>query len=137
MDLPDIEAVLEAALPLRSPVFQPGDTARKKIGELEDYMLKTAHVTGGLVEAKHWLAAVEERLSEEWDALQGWEVALKRPRAKATKQEITVAKMQSAPQLYEAGRKARRLRVSVVDQITRLEREGDRMSRAYTMLSGG
>lgn len=136
MDLAEIESVLERALPLRSPTLSPDDSGRRKIEVLQDYMLQTATVCGGLYEAKHWLVAVTDRLASEWQNLEGWEVALKRTRAKATKEEIDAAKVQVAPALHAAGRRARHLRASVIDQITRLEREGDRMSRAYTMLSG-
>lgn len=136
MNLEEIEEALSVALPLRSPTFQPDDSARKKIGELEDYMLKSAQICGGLYEAKHWLVVVADRLASEWEHLDGWEYALRRPRAKATKAEVNAAKVKASPELYAAGRRARALRASVMDQITRLEREGDRMSRAYTMLSG-
>lgn len=137
MTLEEIEAALAAALSLRSPILAPDDSGRRKIEVLQNYMLLTAHVSGDLVEAKHWLAALIDRLAGQWESLAGWEVALKRPRAKATKAEIDQAKIVVEPQLYAAGRKARALRESVVDQIARLEREERVMSRAYTMLSGG
>lgn len=136
MNLGEIEGVLGDALPLRSPVYDPTQRPRDRITALEDYMLRTANVCGALYEAKHWLAALEGTLADEWKNLDGWEYALKRPRAKATKVEIDAAKAKASPGLFEAGRTARRLRESVVDQITRLEKEGDRMSRAYSMESG-
>lgn len=136
MTLEQIEQVLADALKLRSPVFVGDVSGSGKVALLEDYMLKSANVNGGLVEARHWLRMIEAKLAEEWDSLQGWEVALKRPRAKATKQDVQAAKMVVAPQLFSAGRKAKRLRESVEDQISRLEREGKVCSRAYTMVTG-
>lgn len=136
MNLEEIEKVLAEALPLRSPMLDPTARPRERIGVLEAYMLRTANVSGALYEAKHWLIALEATLADEWKNLQGWEVALKRPRARATKAEIDAAKVQSSPLLWEQGRRTRQLRTSVVDQITRLEKEGDRMSRAYSMESG-
>ena len=69
--------------------------------------------------------------------LGGWEVALKRPRDRATKAEIEEAKVKVAPQVYAAGREAKQLLDSVDDQISRFEREERVASRAYTMMSGG
>lgn len=136
MDLEQIEAVLMVALKLRSPHFAPGHPPRSKIAELEDYLLRSASVNGELVEALHWCREAGVALGDAWEQLEGWEVALRRPRAKATRQEIQAAKMRTSPQLYEAGRKARRLRESLVDQIARLEREERVVSRAYTMVTG-
>jgi hypothetical protein len=140
VDLEQIEEILLAALKLRSPCFtaRSGITVREKIAELEDYLLKGAHVNGELVEVRHWLREVEEDLTDQWDGLVGWEINLGSAKViNATKQQILAAKIAAAPQLYAALRKARRLRESVVDQITRLEREEKVMSRAYTMISGG
>jgi hypothetical protein len=134
--LDEIEKVLAEALPLRSPMLNPNARPRERISVLEDYMLRTATISGGLYEAKHWLVALEAQLADEWKNLQGWETALRRTRARATKAEIDAAKVQVAPMLWEQGRRTRQLRTSVVDQITRLEKEGDRMSRAYSMESG-
>lgn len=139
MTLDEIEAVLAGALKLRSPSFSESDgvSARQKIAALEDHMLKSASINGDLVEARHWLGMLTEKLAEDWEGLAGWEVALKRPRAKATRQDVQAAKVAVAPQLFAAGRKAARLRASIDDQIVRLEREEKVCSRAYTMMSGG
>lgn len=136
MNLDAIQAALDEALPLRSPVYDPTKHPRERIVEMEAHMLKAAHVAGSLYEAKHWLLALEARLRDEWETLTGWDYALTRPRGKATKAEIDQAKAQAAPALFESGRRARHLRESVIDQIQRLEKEGDRMSRAYSMEAG-
>ena len=136
MTLDEIEQVLADALKLRSPVFLGGESGAGRVTVLENYMLKSANINGSLVEARHWLRAIEEKLADEWEGLAGWEVALRRPRAKATKQDIQQAKMAVAPQLFAAGRKAKRLVASVDDQISRLEREERVVSRAYTMIVG-
>lgn len=137
MELEAIENALEVALRLRSPHFPEGTAPRAKIGLLEDYMLKSANVNGELVEARHWLRALIDTLTDQWNAMQGWEEFLRRPRAKATKAEINAAKVQASPAAWDAGRKARRLLQSIDDQITRLEREERVVSRAYTMVTGG
>lgn len=136
MDLVAIEAALQAALVLRTPTFQPGARGREKINALEDYMLASASINGDLVEARHWLREIEQKLRDDWDHMQGWEVALTVPASRATKPQIQHAKITVSPQMFEAGRKATRLRESVVDQIARLEREERVMSRVYTMISG-
>lgn len=137
MDLDAIEAALTHALALRTPLFEPGTSGRVRIAALEDYMLASAHANGDLVEARHWLRETEERLRDEWNNLEGWEVALKgTTRSRATKTDIQQAKIKASPQLFEAGRKATRLRESVVDQIARLEREEKVLSRVYAMISG-
>lgn len=137
MTIEEIEKALSDALSLRSPTFTPDDSSRRKIEALEGYMLQAAQVTGELVEARHWLRLLEVQLADEWETLQGWEVGTSKPRARLTKQDIHEAKIKVAPAKYAAGRHAKMLRESVIDQINRLEREGDRMSRAYTMISGG
>lgn len=136
MDLVAIEAALQTALVLRTPTFPPGARGREKINALEDYMLASASINGDLVEARHWLREIEQKLRDDWESLDGWQVALTGLVSKATKPQIQRAKITVAPQTFEAGRKATRLRESVVDQIARLEREERVMSRVYTMISG-
>lgn len=137
MNLAEIEDVLNRALPMRVPGGPTlGTSARERIAALEDYLLASAHINGELVEARHWLRELESTLTDQWEHLEGWEVGLRRPRAKATKQDIQEAKVRSSPGIFEAGRKARRLRESVVDQIARFEREATIVSRAYTIITG-
>jgi hypothetical protein len=135
MTLEEIEGVLARALKLRSPVFQDAEGAAK-VSALEDFMLTSANVNGNLVEALYWVRQLEEKLADEVGGLAGWEVALKRPRAKASKVEINAAKLAVAPQLFAAGRKARGLRQGIEDQIGRLERAERAVSRAYSMATG-
>lgn len=137
MTLEQIEEALTGALRLRSPVFEPGTAPRAKVSAIEDHMLLSANVNGDLVAARHWLRMLEAKLGDEWEAMTGWEVALRKARNRASKAEINEAKIATAPAKFQAGRKARRLRESVDDQIVRLEREERVCSRAYTMLSGG
>lgn len=139
MDLERIEAVLDEALELRMPYKREDDRPpRQKIAELEDHLLRSAHLNGDLVEAQHWLRLLTQTLADQWAALEGWQVALSGVTpAKATKAQVTAAKIQVAPQLHAAGVKAAQLRASVDAQIERLEREERVCSRAYTMMSGG
>lgn len=135
MNLEEIEGVLTEALALKSPRWGPDDTPSVKVAAIEDHMVAAAHLSGRLVECRHWLRAMTMSLGEQWEALQGWETALKRPRAKATKQDIEASKIAVAPQLFAAGKKASALRASVDDQIARLEREDRTMSRLYTLVA--
>lgn len=136
MTLDEIRGELARALPLRTPLFTDDTPPAQKVTALEDYMLTIAEVNGGLVEARHWLRELIEKLGDDWKNLQGWEVALRKPRARATKEDIQAAKVQVAPALYEAGREARKLKSSVEDQIARFEREERVVSRAYTLITG-
>lgn len=136
MNLEQIREVVDRALPLRFPKVDELRGA-EKVAALEDHMLASALISGDLVEARHWLRRLQETLRDEWAHLEGWEVALKRPRDRATKAEIEEAKVKVSPALYAAGREARQLLDSVDDQITRFEREERVASRAYTMMSGG
>jgi hypothetical protein len=137
MDLAAIRDVLNRALPMRSPYFPEGTAPAAKVAVLEDYMLAAALINGELVEARHWLRLLQAELADRWAGLQGWEVALRKARARATTADVQAAKVVVAPQLYAAGAEARRLRESVDDQIARFEREERAVSRAYTMTTGG
>lgn len=136
MTLDEIRGALARALPMRSPIFAEDMRPAAKVPVLEEYMLAVAEINGELVEARHWLRLLAETLADEWEHLAGWEVALRKPRARATKTDINAAKVQVAPQLFSAGREARKLRESVDDQIERFEREERVVSRAYTMITG-
>lgn len=137
MTLADIEAALARALPFRVPRFEPGLGARQKVSQLEDFMLSSALVNGDLVEARHFLRLLEQDLSDRWDQVQGWEVvAPPKARAKLTVADIDRAKHAVEPTLWDARRKAQTLRLSVDDQITRMEADQRVASRAYSMLSG-
>lgn len=137
MTLDEIRDTLSRALPMRSPIFPDDTPGGEKVPILENYMLAVAEINGELVEARHWLRLLIESLGEQWKNLQGWEVALRKARARATKEDIHAAKVVVSPQLYDAGREARRLKASVDDQIARFEREERVVSRAYTMVVGG
>ena len=136
MTLDEIRAALNRALPMRSPVFAEDTPGGEKVPVLESYMLAVAEVNGELVEARHWLRLLIDDLGERWKNLQGYEVALRKARNRATKEEVHAAKVQIAPQLYDAGREARGLKASVDDQIARFEREERVVSRAYTLITG-
>lgn len=137
MSLDEIREVLARALPMRSPTFTQGTPGAGKVPALERHMLAVAEINGELVEARHWLRLTIEALGDQWKNLQGWEVALRKPRARATKEDIQAAKAMIAPHLFDAAREARTLKLSVDDQIERFEREERVVSRAYTMVTGG
>lgn len=137
MTLEQIEAALDGALPLRIPRFEPGLAARNKVALLEDYMLTSAIANGDLVEARHWLRRLEQDLGDRWDRIEGWEVvAPSKARNKLTVADMERAKRIVEPALFDARRKAQGLRLSIDDQIVRLEREERVCSRAYTMIAG-
>jgi hypothetical protein len=139
MTIEEIRQTIADALPLRVPRFATDTPTRERVSALEDYLLTSAYQLGALVEARHWLRLLEDRLSREVDLLQGWEAMLPSKGAKATytKTEIAAAKRASAPQLFAAGRECRQLRGSVDDQIERFKFEDQFViSRAYSIISG-
>ena len=135
MDLKEIESLLDDAMEMRVP--RETDRGRERIEALESYLLDVVYMNAELVEARHHLREATSALEAEWARLEGWEMHMgNKPRARWTKPEMQAAKLKANRPLYEAGRKAGRLRQSVDDQIERFEREERNISRLYTMISG-
>lgn len=139
MHLEEIEGILAAALPMRTPSFPEGTRAAEKIPKLEDYMMASAQAAGELCEARHWLRLLDEKLRDDWTRVAGYEIALPsgKSRDRITKADVQAAKITVAPQLYDAGKRVVSLMASVEEQIARFEREEKVVSRCYTMITGG
>ncbi len=137
MTIEEIEAVLDRALPMRTPRFPPDTAPRVKVAELEDYLMESAYVHGELVSAGYWLDLLIDHFKEQIESMVGWEVALGGQPARATKEQVLAAKRQVDPVTFDAGARARRLRDGIRAQISRLEYETQVVSRAYTLISGG
>lgn len=138
MTLDEIRTVLSEALIMRVPRFAPDDLPKSRVSALEDYLLASAYQRGALIEARHWLRGLEEKLRQEIAELLGWQAMLPGVTSKAaTKAEVQAAKESCAPALFAADRETRKLRGSVDDQIDRLAFEDQFViSRAYSMVSG-
>jgi hypothetical protein len=138
MTLDEIRGVLAEAMAMRTPRKFTEQAPKERVGALEDYLLESAYQRGALIEARHWLRELEDRLRQEADELQGWQAMLAGSATKVrTKAEIQAAKETAAPALFAAGREARKLRGSVDDQIDRFAFEDQFViSRAYSMISG-
>lgn len=135
MTVDEIRAVLERALPVKVPLFNPEDPPQAKIRSLSDYILKTAEVRAELEQALHWCLEAGKLLRDEWDGIEGWEVALPRG-ASRTKDTVNEAKRTVRPDLWPGMQEAKSLSESLGRQIRRLELDFQAVSRAYSLLSG-
>lgn len=134
MELAEIHGALHRALPLRVPHWseQPGGAA--KVAALEDYMLLAANHRGELEEALYWAHAAGRRVKDEWDRIEGYEVAL--GRGDRTEARVNEAKRTIRPELWDALQEAKRLVEDLGRQIRRLEIDDRTVSRAYTLITG-
>jgi uncharacterized protein YPO0396 len=70
---------------------------------------------------------------DEWDTLQGWEVH----RRGKTDASVDRAKADMRPDLWRKLQNTRRRVRALTDEIARLDRDFEKASRAYTIISGG
>lgn len=124
---------LEVALVLRVPVFQRGTNARAKAEAMEEFMLLSAYWQGELNEERHRLIAEAAPHQDEWDKLEGWEPY----RDGRTDESVDRAKRVIREDLWDVLQVKRRRVRALSNEIDRLERDASKVSRAYTMLSGG
>jgi hypothetical protein len=130
--IPDV--VVDAAK-LRVPVFAKGTAARVRVDQLEEYLLLSAFTQGKISEARLELADELHDLELDWSRIpkEEWEPH----RVGKTMASIDEAKAVLHPQRWEKIRDLRwQIRV-MTDEIDRLERDATKVSRAYTMISGG
>jgi hypothetical protein len=141
MDIDEIKAAINDALPLRPPKWDKLDPPhpREKIELLEDYLLRSAYAQAELEEALHWLTGLVEHFKDKVAAIEGYEVALPNKRGdRLTQADINAAKRTVSPEVFECGAEARLLRETVLRQIERFRFEAQWVaSRAYSMISGG
>lgn len=118
--------------------FAEGATTMAKVSALEDYAMEAAGWRADLERARLWMAEVQHKLTVEWAKLEGWEVSLPggKKRKDATKDDITEAKRQVRPDLWENISDIKHLISQLSLQIRRIEKDEDRISRVYTFLTG-
>lgn len=123
---------LRTAAALRVPVFEAGAGRLAKIAALEDHTLLSAFVAGDLHEER--LGAYErmEPLKREWDGLTGWEAHTRSKTDVAANDAKRRLRPDLHAQIADLGWTIRRLS----EEIARLAADSDRVSRAYTMLTG-
>jgi hypothetical protein len=124
---------LEVAGALRVPVFDRETAVRAKADALEEFILVGAHWCGEMHAERRELLAEGARLQDEWDGLQGWEMH----RRGKTDASVDRAKAEVAPDLWKRLRTIRRRVRALTDEIGRLDRDYEKASRAYTIISGG
>jgi hypothetical protein len=126
----EIRRRLEAALPIRVPLFNPNLQGREKVEQLEDYLAQTAWHRAELEEALYWAWETDKPLRETWEGLQGWQNLLPREqRSKPTAKAVAEAKRQIDGATYDALRDLKLL-------IKRLTLDDANTSRRYSLLSG-
>lgn len=120
------------AADLRVPLFDPQAslTPKEKIDQLGDYMLLAAFYHGELHAER--LASHQELapLLGEWDAI---EVGLS---SKSTRAQEDQEKAKRRPQLASTLRELRWRVDRLTEEIVRLDRDHDKVSRAYTTMTG-
>lgn len=124
---------LEVGGALRVPVFERGTAVRAKADALEEFILVSAHWCGEMHAERRRLMADGAGLQDEWDALQGWEMH----RSGKTEASVERAKAEAAPELHRRLQSTRRRVRALTEEIARLDRDFEKASRAYTIISGG
>lgn len=136
MTIEEIRDRLNAAMPLRVPLYDPNEAPRQRLDALTDHLLKCAYHRAELEEALHWAIEAGKLLRQQWDGIQGHEAMLRG--SKPTKEQVDAAKRTINPELWKSLEDARTLVESLRRQIVRLGgTDYDAVSRAYTLLSGG
>lgn len=133
MTLAEIRKALHRGAQLRMPRFEQEWGTQQRVAALEDHLNATAVARGELEEARLYASSAVHELSGQWDAIEGWEVAL---RKNYTQEDVRRAKRDIRPDLHEALREARFLVARVGDQIHRLEQDDTVASRLYSIVTG-
>lgn len=129
---PEIDP-LEVALTLRVPVFSRGTLAQEKTAAMEEFMLLSAYWQGELNAELHRIIVESAPFQDEWDKLEGWQAF----REGRTDESVNAAKRVIREDLWDKLQSNRRRVRALKGEIDRLERDASKVSRAYTMLSGG
>lgn len=129
---------LYAASTLRVPSFGPDEMPATKIGMLEDFAIQAAIARGDLEEARLWMSDVLHGFTVRWAKLDGWEMTMPggKRRKDATRDDIAEAKRQIDPDLWENISDLKHLVAELSNQIRRLEKDEDRVSRVYSFIVG-
>jgi hypothetical protein len=125
-------ASLPLTLRLRVPVFPPGTISSAKIEQLEEYLLVAAYRVGEMHEERAGLALALQEADEEWAAIDGYHGLMR----SKTELAVEAAKADLNPVLAKQRRWLRHWIKQLDLEIHRLDREYDKVSRAYTMITG-
>lgn len=135
----DIKELLYTAAKLVVPSFRPKDgeeppRPREKASMLEDHMILCARWLMKLEEARLFMYDATRVLEDQWDAIEGYEVAMGKEK---TQKAVVEAKRKLRPELYDGVRTGKALIARLSDQIRRIERDQEVVvSRVFTMISG-
>lgn len=123
----------EKAVALRFPIFDREDppTPRERLEAIEDHVMACGFYHGELVEERLRLREKMRPRQHEWDHLQGWEGQ----RVGKTDQAVTEAKRTLRPDLYDGLKSDANRMKDLTEQIDRLDREHDKASRLYTIMT--
>lgn len=136
MQMDDIKRILETALAIRVPQFDPNESPGIKIAALEDHLLKCAYHRGELEEGLYWTLEAGKALRLKWDSIHGYENALPRG-TKHTREQVDTAKRAIDAGTWEAMEHCKYMAENLRRQISRLGgTDYDAVSRAYTLISG-
>lgn len=135
MKLPDIRTTLENTLKMRVPAISPNENPRQRIDAMETYANEVATARAECLEALYWLAEAKKPLQAVWDQLTGWE-AFVPARSSRTQEDVRQAKRRIKPDVYDGLLECAHLQKHLSDQVDRLNRDADWMSREYTFISG-
>lgn len=124
---------MRTAVALRFPVFDREQTsARERLEMVEDHVLACGYWHGELLEERLELRAESRQREHEWDHLEGWETY----RRNKTEAAVDDAKRQLRPDLYDALQADKATLKDLGEQIDRLDREHDKVSRLYSIMTG-
>lgn len=137
MTLQEIRACLHAAAKVRMPRFTEDMTSRERVDALEDYLNLTAITRAELEEARLYAQAALRELSVQWDAIEGWEIHIRRRRSEMTRADVAAAKAECRPDLHAGLTEAKWLVDRLSEQIHRISGMGDDQvaSRLYTVIT--
>lgn len=123
---------LERSLKMRIPRYDRDKTTSARVEELEEYLIDTARMQGDLTQEGIDWEKIMWPLEEEWANLTGWE-HLRRTRTEAA---VTAAKRMVDPELYAKIEDIKWIIRKCKAEEDRMERDGTKASRAYTMETG-
>lgn len=120
-------AILEESIQIRVPTFTADDGVGYRISKLEEWVLGTAAVAGGLSAERLRLHEELSGAGEEWESIwvNGKTTAL-----------MDKERAETDPDLARRRRELKWLIARLDEEIDRFEREYAKVSRVYTMMSG-
>lgn len=131
-DAYELSPAHKLASDLRVPLFKADTGRQEKIGQLEDYMLLSAYYLG---EVQAERLAAHQALAvalEEWAEVTTWETG-----GRKTDKGVEDAKRQMAPETWTTITRTRWRVERLSEEIERLDRDATKVSRAYTLITGG